>query len=987
MGVGTVLAIVAGGLSCTSRGKKPAQIDKSDGTATKVLAPPHEASTVEPDPERSPVAVDQRQDTTRVTYEADLILVWVDGRVVLPAATPDDERLRVRFVESGFPEEDPRSLGVVPEADGSFSLPFVAGRRRGEVQLEAQYLRLPKKVSVNLLAPPRELLLEPVLNARLLIQVGFSDGLLGERLDEVKVSVFSLGGSGDREESPPPTEEGVFAFDDLPTGEPLMVLVYAPDWANGGMDLPALEPTETRRVEVQLTPGATITGRVLDEAGNPVVGLAIEADAPDRRVIADESQAITGEDGRFELSGVPPGHVTLSAFKEGLQELDHEIGPLADGDQVSGLNLTMGTGLILEGRVSWPDGAPVAEATVSLSARRETGASYLPDETWTQTTDDQGSFRFSGLLPGVYDLEASSLLELGEPGSFSARGFIDRLTVPSPPVELWLRRHHTITGRAVDTNGKPVQRFALNIYRAEDPSTAIGTHWLLGRQFRSREGEFRIPAVPSGRWLFRCIPKGNRDISEAAPIEIDVSRDSEFRFVCPVRAVVTGVVLDPGGKAVFGARVHATGLSGSSSTRSTDRGGHFELRVDPGPCRVAAEAEGWAPGPGLELRLVPGEKRSNLVLNLTEAATMLVRLDPSLGDVARRFVSISQVDGDCRDGASTDGAGHCRFDDLAAGIYRVFISPVEEYDEVEDFFALPTERGPVPREVELVAGASLEVVIGGAATHPVRLHGVVSIGREALQGMRISLLGEDYGRLHGSTASDEEGRYELPVEGGTTYRIVLGNTLEGAFHREIGVPTGESSFRFDLELSGASLSGRVLNPSGDVLQGAMVVLETGAGIDGGEVRKTRSSAGGTFQLDNVEVGPCSLIALPSFDSPDDASAFGCSPRLHLQIEAGENQSGLELRLTRPASLVGRVLLTNGSPAADILVEVLDEDLRPAYPWLTRTTSQAGSFVISGLAPGIHRLRATREGWGASSDTPLVSLGEGETVDVEIRMTE
>lgn len=60
-------------------------------------------------------------------------------------------------------------------------------------------------------------------------------------------------------------------------------------------------------ISLQLTPGSTVHGRVLAwVSGKPVAGVEVRAMFEGRRTRS--TAAISGEDGRFSLTGLEPGH-------------------------------------------------------------------------------------------------------------------------------------------------------------------------------------------------------------------------------------------------------------------------------------------------------------------------------------------------------------------------------------------------------------------------------------------------------------------------------------------------------------------------------------------------------------------------------------------------------------------------------------------------------------------------------------------------------
>lgn len=63
--------------------------------------------------------------------------------------------------------------------------------------------------------------------------------------------------------------------------------------------------TTDAQVDVPLRRGGTITGGVTDADGNPVPGLELEAETSDPESCWARGTAITGDDGRYSIAGMP----------------------------------------------------------------------------------------------------------------------------------------------------------------------------------------------------------------------------------------------------------------------------------------------------------------------------------------------------------------------------------------------------------------------------------------------------------------------------------------------------------------------------------------------------------------------------------------------------------------------------------------------------------------------------------------------------------
>lgn len=201
------------------------------------------------------------------------------------------------------------------------------------------------------------------------------------------------------------------------------------------VDLPADRGVDG--VELDLLPGATLSGRVLSAWGQP------EADLPVRAyLLADRGEqtglygeAVTDEQGRYTVKGLPPGRFAVSstdAYADGIpqrpvgsgaapflpmvQQLqagaqDRRRSELPDPvvlepGQATGLpDLELGRSTVLRGTVRDADGRPRRDVTVSLTI-------HAKDGVWvsgpSELTDRRGRFEIPGMLPGRYRLQYGS---------------------------------------------------------------------------------------------------------------------------------------------------------------------------------------------------------------------------------------------------------------------------------------------------------------------------------------------------------------------------------------------------------------------------------------------------------------------------------------------------------------------------------------------------------------------------------------------------
>lgn len=152
----------------------------------------------------------------------------------------------------------------------------------------------------------------------------------------------------------------------------------------------------------------TIRGRVTDAiSGQPLQGVHVGVSPMSERMIAGRG-ALTGADGKWEVTGLVAGDYSLSHAKLGYNRVRgvRIYSPVHVSAQypVREVELVLMRGGVISGRVLDPLGE--AMPGVQVSALR-----IMNNEAWSSTqgdmTDDRGAFRLYGLEPGDFYVSAS----------------------------------------------------------------------------------------------------------------------------------------------------------------------------------------------------------------------------------------------------------------------------------------------------------------------------------------------------------------------------------------------------------------------------------------------------------------------------------------------------------------------------------------------------------------------------------------------------
>ena len=253
----------------------------------------------------------------------------------------------------------------------------------------------------------------------------------GEPVRKAQVKLISMGAAR-KDESAVTDAAGRFEFTALPPGNYALAASregFDSATKRGGMQLQRLTLAageEKNDAVIRLTPYGVVTGRILDEDGDPIRQIQVRTmvyryTAAGRRLV-NRGSAFTNDLGEYRIYDLPPGHYYLKAGSTesmggGTEESygasyfpgtpdSAAASPIEveAGRTLEGLNLTLHPMRIanIRGRVMNPGSGGV---TVGLFKVTEDGGTSATN---TSLEDKGGKFELKGVSPGPYTLTAAS---------------------------------------------------------------------------------------------------------------------------------------------------------------------------------------------------------------------------------------------------------------------------------------------------------------------------------------------------------------------------------------------------------------------------------------------------------------------------------------------------------------------------------------------------------------------------------------------------
>ncbi|QDV06382.1 RNA polymerase sigma factor [Planctomycetes bacterium Poly30] len=236
--------------------------------------------------------------------------------------------------------------------------------------------------------------------------------------------------------------------------------------------------------------GSALTGRVVDENGDPIAGAAVHA-GPRGGVIGGSHPggtpypvlAMTDEEGRFAYpAAISPGEHPVTVTRAGLapsvRKVDFSGAPVE-------LEITMVGGTLVQGQVLAADGTPAVQAWVDYVEPGARTLDRLTTYSHGSSTDENGHFALHHVPSGTHELRAVSQRD-EELARASAVIAPEDETLEQ---NLQLSLEPMIAGRVVDMGGQPIT----GLYIGAEPP--FGNAYR--REVRTdAEGRFRLTALP-----------------------------------------------------------------------------------------------------------------------------------------------------------------------------------------------------------------------------------------------------------------------------------------------------------------------------------------------------------------------------------------------------------------------------------------------------------------------------------------------------------
>jgi protocatechuate 3,4-dioxygenase beta subunit len=283
-----------------------------------------------------------------------------------------------------------------------------------------------------------------------------------------------------------------------------------------------------------LDAGRSVGGRVVDPRGNPIEGASVRVSMAYKKRPGDTSALHVGREFKTDPEGKWACRFVPASMRAVAVEITHpQYQPTRkslsldqygiESDQDGSQPITMKQGLVVTGRVTGPNGKPVAGALVRTK--------FFNDVRETRT-DSDGIYRLGGCEPVMSKIVVSA-------DSLAVDMKELRISAESPPVDFDMKPGGHVRVRVLDEQGEPIPKTRI-FFQGWRSSRYEYFEFDHVHQYTDKQGIWQWDEAPEDAFEVDICRPGGMTMTEQSLL----ARDEEYVFKPPQLLVIRGTVVD-----------------------------------------------------------------------------------------------------------------------------------------------------------------------------------------------------------------------------------------------------------------------------------------------------------------------------------------------------------------------------------------------------------------------------------------------------------
>ena len=467
--------------------------------------------------------------------------------------------------------------------------------------------------------------------------------------------------------------DGRFLIPDRRRGQLVDIQVTHPDYLEA--TAAAVEAPTDAPVRIVLERGSGVSGVVVDPTGGPVARARVAVEPDDSagmaaRFSAISHQALTDDTGAFEIDGVKPGKIRLTASATGWVPTELADLDLTRGESLTGLRIELQRGATVSGRVSTAAGAPALDVMVMV---QESASPFRHSRSAVTSTGGDGRYVLEGVEPGLRTIAARSQTLGTTAKEIEVAPGVNRL-------DLRFIGGVEISGRVLDATGAPIAGAVVS-------ALSSSQDWQGAETQSEADGAFTIEGVRDGRQILRAAKAGYATRTMDPPLQVAGSPISGLELVLERGGAVTGRVIGIEPAELSQVTVMAArGQSERAVGRVSHDGTYRVADLAPGEWQIWASLRMGRQVSGRATVAAAGDEVT-LDLEFASGVVLTGQVLQSGRPLGGTILFVRGIDVPGGAGARTDHEGRFRVEGLKEGRHRLvvndFRSGLQHSEEIE----------------------------------------------------------------------------------------------------------------------------------------------------------------------------------------------------------------------------------------------------------------------------------------------------------------